>query len=46
MIKDEKRNMVPINYSVIGATSEDPEHPLYSIISRDRNEGWCSASFC
>jgi centrosomal protein CEP104 len=46
MIKDEKRNMVPINYSVIGATSEDPEHPLYSIISGDRNEGWCSASFC
>ena len=38
--------MVPINYSVIGATSEDPEHPLYSIISGDRNEGWCSASFC
>ena len=46
MIKDEKRNMVPINYSVIGATSEDPDHPLYSIISGDRNEGWCSASFC
>ena len=46
MIKDDKRNMVPINYSVIGATSEDPDHPLYSIISGDRNEGWCSASFC
>jgi centrosomal protein CEP104 len=46
MIKDDKRNMVSINYSVIGATSEDPEHPLYSIISGDRNEGWCSSSFC
>jgi len=46
MIKDDKRNMAPINYSVIGATSEDPEHPLYSIISGNRNEGWCSASFC
>jgi centrosomal protein CEP104 len=46
MIKDDKRNLVSINYSVIGATSEDPEHPLYSIISGDKNEGWCSSSFC
>ena len=35
-----------IDYSVVGATSEDPEHPLYSIISNEKKEGWCSSPFC
>ena len=46
MIKNEKKISVPIEYSVIGATTEDPEHPLFSIISDNKNEGWCSAAFC
>ena len=44
--KDVKKNIFPIEYSVIGATTEDPEHPLYSIISDEKKEGWCSAPFC
>ena len=46
MIKEERKNMIPIEYSVIGATTEDPDHPLYSIISNQKNDGWCSAPFC
>ena len=44
--KDIKKNIFPLEYSVIGATSEDPEHPLYSIISDEKKEGWCSSPFC
>ena len=43
---NEKKNYMPIDYSLVGATSEDPEHPLFSIISDDKKEGWCSAAFC
>ena len=46
MIKNEKKIYLPIEYSIIGATSEDPEHPLYSLISNEKKEGWCSAAFC
>ena len=46
MKKEGKKNIFPIDFSVIGATSEDPEHPLYSIISDEKKEGWCSAPFC
>ena len=35
-----------LNYSVIGSSSEDDEHPLYSLISPDKNDGWCSSPFC
>ena len=44
--KDVKKNIFPLEFSVVGATSEDPEHPLYSIISDEKKEGWCSAPFC
>ena len=43
MIKKDKKI---IDFSVVGATSEDPEHPLYSIISNEKKEGWCSSPFC
>ena len=46
MKKEGKKNIFPIDFSIIGATSEDPEHPLYSIISDEKKEGWCSAPFC
>ena len=46
MIINEKKNKFPIDFSIIGATSEDPEHPLYSIISDEKKEGWCSSPFC
>ena len=35
-----------LNYSVIGSSTEDDEHPLYSLISPDKNDGWCSSPFC
>ena len=42
----ENNNYPLLNYSVIGSSSEDEEHPLFSLISKDKNEGWCSAPFC
>ena len=42
---NEKKNY-PLDYSLDGASTEDPEHPLFSIISDDKKEGWCSAPFC
>ena len=41
-----KKDKKIIDFSVVGATSEDPEHPLYSIISNEKKEGWCSSPFC
>ena len=38
--------MFPIDFWVIGATSEDQDHSLYSIISDEKKEGWSSAPFC
>ena len=35
-----------LNYSVIGSSSEDEDHPLFSLISQEKNDGWCSAPFC
>ena len=35
-----------LNYSVIGSSSEDEDHPLFSLISQEKNNGWCSAPFC
>ncbi len=46
MSKFEQKIYFPIEFSIIGATSEDPEHPLYSIISNEKKDGWCSAAFC
>ena len=43
---DIKKNIFPIDYSVVGATTEDPEHPLYSIMSENKKNGWCSSQFC
>ena len=43
----EKSTAPPLlNYTVIGSSSEDDEHPLYSLISPDKNDGWCSSPFC
>ena len=46
MKKNDKNNYLPLEYSLVGATTEDPEHPLFSIISDEKKEGWCSAPFC
>jgi centrosomal protein CEP104 len=43
MMKNDKKI---IDCSVVGATSEVPEHPLYSIISNEKKEGRCSSPFC
>ena len=43
---DRVKNLIPLDFSVVGATSEDPDHTLYSIMSDDKNEGWCSVPFC
>ena len=47
-MKNEKnqQKLSILEYSVIGASSEDREHPLYSIISDNKNEGWSSLRFC
>ena len=42
----ESINYPLLNYSVIGSSSEDEEHPLFSLISQEKNDGWCSAPFC
>lgn len=35
-----------LKYSVIGATSEERDHPLYSIISDNKGDGWSSLRYC
>ena len=40
---------IPLNnlsYNIIGATSEDPEHPLLSLISNTKYQGWNSMRKC
>ena len=41
-------NEIPLSilkYRVIGASTEDPEHPLFSILSQSPTEGWASVRF-
>ena len=45
-INDKNIDPLLLNYSVIGSSSEDEDHPLYSLISPEKNEGWCSVPFC
>ena len=45
-IYDKNIDQPILNYSVIGSSSEDEEHPLYSLISQEKNDGWCSSPFC
>jgi hypothetical protein len=45
-INDKNIDPSLLNYSVIGSSSEDEDHPLYSLISPEKNEGWCSVPFC
>ena len=42
-------NQIPfkqLRYRLIGASSEDPEHPLFALFSPNQNEGWNSVRFC
>ena len=36
----------PLKYRIIGSSSEDPDFPLFSLISGGQNEGWHSIRFC
>ena len=36
----------PLKFRIIGASTEDPEHPLFSILSQKPTEGWNSVRFC
>ena len=36
----------PLKYRIIGSSSEDPDFPLFSLISGGNNEGWHSIRFC
>ena len=45
-INDKNIDPSLLNYSVIGSSSEDEDYPLYSLISPEKNEGWCSVPFC
>lgn len=45
----EDQNLESLNYKLVGASSEDPNHPLFSILSNSQdiaNEGWHSVRFC
>ena len=42
----ENINYPLLTYSVIGSSSEDEDHPLFSLISQEKNNGWCSSPFC
>ena len=35
-----------LKYRLIGASTEDPENPIYSIISGVKNNGWSSVRYC
>ena len=42
----ENINFPLLSYSVIGSSSEDDDYPLFSLISQEKKDGWCSAPFC
>lgn len=42
----EKIPYEQLRYRIIGASTEDPENPIYSIISPLQNDGWSSVRFC
>ena len=35
-----------LKYTIIGASSKDPDHPLEKISSNNPQDGWHSARFC
>ena len=43
---EEEANLPLLKYRIIGASTEDPENPFYSIISGLKNDGWASVRYC
>ena len=46
MEKKEEDTFPLLKYRLIGASTEDPENPFYSIISGLKNNGWSSVRYC
>lgn len=46
MEKKEEDSFPLLKYRLIGASTEDPENPFYSIISGLKNNGWSSVRYC
>ena len=44
--QEKKSYQTSLLYSLVGSSSEDEEHPLFSLISPEKKDGWCSAPFC
>lgn len=45
----EEQELESLNYRLVGSSSEDPEHPLFSLLSSaapQNNSGWHSVRFC
>ena len=45
----EEQQLECLNFRLVGASSEDPEHPSFSILSSAKqqgNQGWQSVRFC
>ena len=46
MEKNEEEPFPLLKYRLIGASTEDPENPLYALISGLKNNGWSSVRYC
>lgn len=44
--KKQEESFPLLKYRLIGASTEDPENPFYSIISGLKNNGWSSVRYC
>ena len=43
---EEKEAFPLLKYRLIGASTEDPENPFYTLISGLKNNGWSSVRYC
>jgi centrosomal protein CEP104 len=46
MEKKEEESYPLLKYRLIGASTEDPENPIYALISGLKNNGWCTVRYC
>ena len=46
MEKKEEEAYPLLKYRLIGASTEDPENPIYALISGLKNDGWSSVRYC
>lgn len=44
--KNQNIQFPQLKYRLVGASTEDPENPFYSLISGNKNSGWSSVRYC